>query len=392
MTKGDILNSESDDDGGIDQEGMARLITALGEDGLDDFDRAQLVALHGDQSDDEIEETDDENKDEEGVSDEASDSGEEESQSDDDPGSEEEVEERHDGGADVPKPDAEEDEEESEEGEDEDEDEENDIALDEVESVDEDAVPQHKIEIDNKVALDRIRESIKLDPSLPWTETLTVTYPEKFEVDVDDDLQRELAFYKQALHGANTARALASKHNFAFTRPSDYFAEMVKSDVHMERIRQRLLDENASIKRSEEKRKEREGKKFGKQVQVEKLKERQASKKQMEERIKGLKRKRKDVLDKPDGGEDFDVEVEDAIADRPAKRAKGDGRPKLSRKTRDNKYGFGGSKKHSKQNTRDSTDNFGPGGGRGKSGRGGKVGKSNRPGKSKRMSARSSKR
>jgi rRNA-processing protein EBP2 len=38
------------------------------------------------------------------------------------------------------------------------------------------------------------------------------------------------------------------------------------------------------------KRKEREGKKFGKQVQVEKLKEREKSKKEMEERLKSLKR------------------------------------------------------------------------------------------------------
>ena len=65
---------------------------------------------------------------------------------------------------------------------------------------------------------------------------------------------------------------------------------MVKSDAHMERIRQRLLDEGASIKRSEEKRKEREGKKYGKQIQMEKLKEREKSKKEMEDRLKGLKR------------------------------------------------------------------------------------------------------
>lgn len=65
---------------------------------------------------------------------------------------------------------------------------------------------------------------------------------------------------------------------------------MVKSDAHMERIRQRLLDESAGLKRSEEKRKEREGKKFGKQVQIEKLKERQQNKKEVEERLKGLKR------------------------------------------------------------------------------------------------------
>ena len=135
-----------------------------------------------------------------------------------------------------------------------------------------------------------------------------MSYPETIDVDVDDDLNRELALYvfatlssiylltmsnlsyKQALHGAQTARSLAQKHNFPFTRPADYFAEMVKSDSHMERIRQRLLDESAGLKRAEEKRKEREGKKFGKQVQLEKIKERQQSKKEIEERLKGLKR------------------------------------------------------------------------------------------------------
>lgn len=65
---------------------------------------------------------------------------------------------------------------------------------------------------------------------------------------------------------------------------------MVKSDSHMERIRQRLLDESAGIKKGEEKRREREGKKFGKQVQIEKIKEREKGKKDMEERLQGLKR------------------------------------------------------------------------------------------------------
>ncbi len=103
-------------------------------------------------------------------------------------------------------------------------------------------------------------------------------------------LSNLLGSYKQALHGANTARSLAAKHDLPFTRPSDYFAEMVKSDSHMERIRQRMLDEGAGIKKSEEKRREREGKKFGKQVQIEKLKERERGRKEMDERLKGLKR------------------------------------------------------------------------------------------------------
>ncbi|KAF9443559.1 eukaryotic rRNA processing [Macrolepiota fuliginosa MF-IS2] len=282
----------------------------------------------------------------------------------------------------------------SEGDEDEDEDEDEAVLLDDAESVDDDAVPQQKLEIDNQVALERIRQTIQLDPSLPWTETLALTYPEKIEVDVDDDLNRELAFYKQALHSAQAAQKLAAKHNFPFTRPSDYFAEMVKSDAHMERIRQRLLNESAGIKKSEEKRKEREGKKFGKQVQIEKQKEREKSKKDMDERLKNLKRKRKDMLDNTQGNdEDFDVAVEDAISDRPSKRNKGpEGKARIPRQARDKKYGFGGAGRRSKQNTKDSTDNFGPGAGRGKKGKGGdggKGGKRQRPGKSRRMAARS---
>jgi len=83
---------------------------------------------------------------------------------------------------------------------------------------------------------------------------------------------------------------LAAEHGLPFTRPADFYAEMVKSDAHMERIRQRLVDEAAGIKRSEEKKREREGKKFGKKVQVEKRKERERDKKEIEERVKSLKR------------------------------------------------------------------------------------------------------
>jgi len=81
------------------------------------------------------------------------------------------------------------------------------------------------------------------------------------------------------------------------------------------------------------------------------------------------------------------VEVEDALADRPAKRAKGQGGPKVNRTARNNKYGYGGPKKHSKQNTKASTDNFGPSAGKGKGRH--KAGANKRPGKSKRMTARS---
>ncbi|KAG7088036.1 hypothetical protein E1B28_012071 [Marasmius oreades] len=247
-------DSNSDSEyGGVDEEGMERLMKALGEDGLNEFDHAMLRG-----SEDGSEEEGEDNE-------EVEDEGELSDESDDD--------------------------EDGEEGEDGEEDEEQFVAVDEEDvELEPDAVPEQKLEIDNETALARIRETIQLEPTIPWTETLVLSYPQTIDVDVNDDLNRELSFYKQALHGATEAKRLASKHKLPFTRPSDYFAEMVKSDSHMERIRQRLLDESAGMKKSEEKRREREGKKFGKQVQIEKLKERERNKKDMEERLKGLKR------------------------------------------------------------------------------------------------------
>jgi rRNA-processing protein EBP2 len=65
---------------------------------------------------------------------------------------------------------------------------------------------------------------------------------------------------------------------------------MVKSDDLMARVRQRLLDEDAQIKASEQARKQREAKKFGKKVQVEKLQERQKKKSEDLEKIKSMKK------------------------------------------------------------------------------------------------------
>jgi len=98
--------------------------------------------------------------------------------------------------------------------------------------------------------------------------------------------------------------------------------------------------------------------------------------------------------------DDFDVAVEDAISDRPSKRSRpsegANNKPRMTRHVRDKKYGFGGAGRRSKQNTKDSTDNFSSGAGRGKKGQsgskaaGGKKGgkKPQRPGKSRRMAAR----
>lgn len=67
---------------------------------------------------------------------------------------------------------------------------------------------------------------------------------------------------------------------------------MLKSDDHMSRIRQSLLDEQAGFKASDEARKLRDAKKFGKKVQVERLKEREKEKKEVGKRLDSLKKSR----------------------------------------------------------------------------------------------------
>ena len=86
------------------------------------------------------------------------------------------------------------------------------------------------------------------------------------------------------------ARQLFKKEGTPFSRPKDYFAEMVKADEHMEKIKARLIDEAASKKASAEARKQRDLKKFGKQVQVAKTQEREREKRSVLDKIKVLKR------------------------------------------------------------------------------------------------------
>ncbi|OXG50419.1 rRNA-processing protein EBP2 [Cryptococcus neoformans] len=255
-------------------------------------------------------------------------------------------------------------------------------------SVDEDAVPMQKVTIKNKPALRSLTDSIRVT-NMSWPEHLVVDSKETADVDPSDDLQRETVFYKIALGCVPQARKLASKHDIPFTRPGDYYAEMVKSDEHMERVRTKLVEEAQGIKKSEDAKKQRELKKFGKQIQHEKLRQREQDKKSFEDRVQGLKRKRKEGMELGNEGEEFDIAVEDAMEDQPQKGGRAtSGKSKMPRHARDAKFSLGGGGRRSKQNTRESTMDFGGGMSRGKGGKAGKVQSKGRPGKSRRQAGR----
>lgn len=155
-----------------------------------------------------------------------------------------------------------------------------------------DIIPHQRLSINNTTALLAAVKRIALPTSsLPFSEHQSVTTDEPVSIaDVDDDLNRELAFYKQSLTAAQMARTLLKKEGTAFSRPVDYFAEMVKSDEHMGKVKQKLVDQAASKKASSEARKLRDAKKFGKAVQVEKQRERDRLKRETLEKINSLKR------------------------------------------------------------------------------------------------------
>ncbi|KAL4796000.1 eukaryotic rRNA processing protein EBP2-domain-containing protein [Aspergillus venezuelensis] len=253
----------------------------------------------------------------------------------------------------------------------------------------EDVIPHQRLTINNAAALTSSTKRISFISHLtPFSEHNSLTSKEETSVpDANDDLNRELAFYKTAQAGALLARKLLKKEGINFTRPGDYFAEMVKTDEHMGKIKKKLYDEAAGKKAAAEARKQRDLKKFGKQVQVAKLQQRAKEKKEAIEKINDLKKKRKTATSGGAGEADdlFDVAVEDAVSENPRKRARGDtGAPNIKRQKKNEKYGFGGKKRHAKSGDAASSGDLrsfsvkkmkgGPG--------------AKRPGKSKRAAAR----
>lgn len=405
--------SEADSDEApvdVSKKGLARLMKALGDDGLSELDRAHLSAVTGADQDGEDEDEDDEDEDGESLEEVDSNASEEDDNED---------EESHSAEPSLNKPKnsasngdslaasiarsglvEEEIVDDEDEDEDEEDDEESAVPVDSISDAAFAKLPEsvrssrtYREKVNNEDALRRIRDGIALSKRLPWVESLVVPYEKSIQSLVgeeagaaDDDLKRELEFYRQALHSATSGRTLASQANLPFTRPSDYFAEMVKSDEHMERVRQRLLDDRAGLKAAEEARKQRELKKFGKKVQVEKQLERQRNKREFEDKVKGLKRKHQGGLDGTLEDDDFDVGIDSAVQSGPGKSQKGRGKnvaPKMKREARNAKFGFGGKKRHMKENTKESTNDFG--GSKSKS----RGNTAKRPGKARRHAKRS---
>ncbi|TDZ28289.1 rRNA-processing protein EBP2 [Colletotrichum spinosum] len=272
--------------------------------------------------------------------------------------------------------------------------EEDDVPFSDIEGDDEDIIPHTKLTINNKAALVASLNRICIDTSstVPFATHQSVVSSKltaESVPDVQDDLQRELALLSQSLEAARKGRSLLLKEGVPFSRPADYFAEMVKDDGQMQKVKDKLIEEASNKKAAAEARKLRDLKKFGKQVQVAKLQERQKAKKETLEKIKTLKRKRQENSSNLDTqeGDLFDVAVDDEIKGHRSNSAgHGAGSGVNAKRAKKNeKYGFGGKKRYSKSGDAISSGDlsaFNPK--RMKGTVAGRVNKSQRPGKDRR--------
>ncbi|XP_050304822.1 probable rRNA-processing protein EBP2 homolog [Anthonomus grandis grandis] len=195
-----------------------------------------------------------------------------------------------------------------------------------------------------------------------------------------NDFKREMAFHRQAQATILDAIPKLKALGLPTKRPEDYFAEMAKTDEHMQKIREHLMQKQQQQQRSERVKQLRQQRKEGKMLQVQTKLQRAQEKKEMLDQVKKYRK-----------GVSKDLDFLDS------KKSKALSRKALEkRKMKDRKFGFGGKKKGLKQNTKESASDISEyrrpkPANKGKGNKPGNKNVKNRPGKNRRIKARNKK-
>ena len=137
-------------------------------------------------------------------------------------------------------------------------------------------------------------------------------------LDVKADLKREIAIYNNVRANVMQGMKFLIQSQVPIARPDDFFAEMLKSDGHMKKIKGRLLQQQSRIKAFEEKKGRAENKKFHKALKDHKMRTKHAEKK---ENLKNIEKLKKRVSQK--GGDQMDDKEFDRImATKPGQEVK----------------------------------------------------------------------
>jgi rRNA-processing protein EBP2 len=246
-----------------------------------------------------------------------------------------------------------------------------------------------------------LEQAVDGQTELDFLESYEICEFDMEPTDENDDLAREMAFYQHTLQAVELGRDRLKKLGVPIRRPDDYFAENMKSDAHMARVKDKLLLETKKMDAFEKRRQRETNRKYNKQLQDLRKKEKSSETKG---EIKEFDKLRKGGAT----GQAMDEKVEALLQGRSGRGVGDRGRAEKGDKRlkADRKYGSGVKEKmRNKLNDKKSFNDmssYNPRGGaqvrREKGAKGGKGGKggpvkssSNRPGKGRRDAKRGSK-
>lgn len=188
-----------------------------------------------------------------------------------------------------------------------------------------------------------------------------------------NDFKRETMFHRQAQSAVVEGIARLKSLNIPTKRPNDYYAEMAKTDAHMQKVKENLTKKQLEAQRSEKVRQLRQQRKVSKQMQVEATLKKHAEKKKLMEEVKKYRKGIRKDLDFLDGKKKMTPKAKDG--QHISKKAM------EKRNMKNKKFGFGGKKRGIKKNTKDSASDVSEYRRPGKIGRSGKSDKFNKGGK-----------
>lgn len=130
---------------------------------------------------------------------------------------------------------------------------------------------------------------------LPFRESLAVTMPFQKPLSNElaiDDLARETAFAERTAAAVHIGLAQLRAQKVKFRRPGDYFAEMVKTDEHMSKVKKGILRKKSKIEEAEKRRNNRDLKKNRRKVRQEQIEKEQDKKRKTREEIEAVSKLR----------------------------------------------------------------------------------------------------
>jgi len=153
-----------------------------------------------------------------------------------------------------------------------------------------------------------------------------------------------------------------NSENIPYTRPNDYFAEMIKTDEHMSKLKGVLLKEKKQIEEAQQRTKIRIQRKFAKKTQSDVAQKRQKEKKEELDAIKKWRKSRKGNTTNSEFPEDL-LKKDSLMRKQLASSTTPDkAKPKSQKMTNTQKkalkYGQGGKKRGLKMNTTESVNDM----------------------------------